>query len=123
MSRRVLDVGNCGADHSAISRLLRQHFEVAIVRADDLQETITQLQQGPFDLVTVNRIMDRDGSHGIDIIRAIKTDAQWSNLPVMMITNFEQHQRTAVEAGAEPGFGKNSLFDKETIDRLRAYLG
>ena len=76
-----------------------------------------------FDLVLVNRVFDRDSSDGLALIGAIKTDPELTGVPVMLITNYEQHQRRAVEAGALPGFGKAELSAPETIERLAAILG
>ncbi len=110
MSRRVLDVGSCGPDHDALSQLLQQHFDVTVVQAHGLQDALRLMRAAAFDLVTVNRVMDRDGSYGLEIIKAMKADPDLAGLPVMMITNFDQHQQQAQQAGAVPGFGKSSLF-------------
>ena len=40
----------------------------------------------------------------------------------MIVTNYEEHQQAAMELGAERGFGKLSLNDKQTIERLSQYL-
>lgn len=122
MSRHVLDVGNCGPDHYAIRQLLEEHFDVVVEQAHVLQDALSRLRERPFDLVTVNRVMDRDGSYGIEIIKAIKADPDLANLPVMMITNLEHHQAEAQEAGAIPGFGKRALFSPDTVELFRGYL-
>jgi CheY-like chemotaxis protein len=122
MSRRVLDVGNCGPDHYAISQLLQEHFDVTVVQAHGMRDAMSLLRQGAFDLVIVNRVMDRDGTYGIDIIQAIKADSNLADLPVMLISNFENHQTQAQQAGAIPGFGKSALYSPETVDIFRPYL-
>jgi CheY-like chemotaxis protein len=70
----------------------------------------------------VNRKLDRDYSDGIDVIHAVRSDRQLDHLPVMMITNFEEHQQLAVQAGAEYGFGKRAIGNPETLERLRKHL-
>lgn len=122
-SPRVLSVGNCGADHGALQALLQRHWGAETQAAADAVATFSALRDRRFDLVLVNRIMDADGSEGIDIIRALKNDAQLSAVPVMMITNFPEHQQAAVAAGALPGFGKRDLGSPEMLDTLRAVLG
>ena len=37
----------------------------------------------------------------------------------MLVSNFEDAQAEATAAGAEPGFGKNDLFDERTGRLLR----
>ena len=122
MSRKVLDVGNCGPDHTAIRDMLSREFDADVVQAHSLQDTLEQLRTATFDLVLINRKLDQDYSDGVEIVRAIKQQPQIAHIPVMLITNYKEHQDTAVEAGAVPGFGKLELQSAETRDRLQAYL-
>ncbi|MBW3596525.1 MAG: response regulator [Planctomycetes bacterium] len=122
MTKRVLDVGNCAADHGALRRLIEGRFDAKVVASHTRWEALAALREGPFDLVLVNRKLDRDHSDGIDIIREMKSDAALAATPVMLITNFPDHQQSAVEAGALPGFGKASLDAPETTERLGAVL-
>ena len=122
MTKRVLDIGNCAMDHSTISDLIRSNFGAEVQQVHGGQDALGALRGGNFDLVLVNRLMDRDGAEGMEIIRQIKADAQLSATPVMMITNFEEHQRLAVEAGAEPGFGKRDLHSAATQELLQNFL-
>jgi CheY-like chemotaxis protein len=122
MNKQVLDVGNCDADHEAITALLQSNFQVEVTRAHDKADALLALERQPFDLVVVNRLMDRDGSEGLSVIQAVKRDGRWQHLPVMMITNLPEHQARAIEAGAVPGFGKASLHAPATIDTLRPFL-
>lgn len=122
MGKRVLDVGNCSADHRAIASLLAQHFNAQVVRARDWPEARDQLQAILFDLVLVNRQLDCDGSDGLDVIRHIKEHADFQAVPTMLVTNFPDFQQQAVEAGAVEGFGKGALHKPETVERLRPFL-
>jgi hypothetical protein len=56
------------------------------------------------------------------VIRQIKSDPQWASLPMMLITNYLEHQDAAVAAGAVRGFGKGDLGADETLAQLRHYL-
>lgn len=122
MGKRVLDVGNCNPDHASIKRLIQQHFDAEVVRAHSHDSALAELCRASFDLVLVNRLMDADGSPGIDIIKSIKQDVQLVGTPVMMISNYPDHQQTAIAAGAVPGFGKAALDDSATIEMLGAHL-
>lgn len=123
MARQVLDVGNCDPDHRTLTTMLKSNFDVQVTRVHGLADALSALENGSFDLVLVNRLMDRDGSPGIDIIRTIKRDCRFHELPVMMITNFSEHQQQAVEAGALPGFGKAQVHAAETRALLESVLG
>ena len=122
MGKRVLDVGNCVPDHRAVAAVIQSHFDAEVVQTHDLQDTVAMLRGEPFDLVLVNRKLDCDYSDGLDIIKHIKQDPELGDVPVMMLTNFPQYQRLAIEAGAIEGFGKQSLHAPETVQRLRPFL-
>lgn len=123
MPKRVLDIGNCLPDHRAIVMMITSNFDAQVVAADHWQDAQQQLREQTFDLVLVNRKLDVDYSDGIEVIRQLKADENLQAVPVMMITNFPEHQQQAVQAGAVEGFGKQSLRDPATRERLAAYLG
>jgi DNA-binding response OmpR family regulator len=123
MSKRVIDVGNCGPDHAAIRRLIESNFEAHVVAADDLSATLAELDKSPADLVLVNRKLDLDYSDGMVIVKHLKSDARWSNIPLMLITNYPEYQAEAVAAGAVLGFGKQELRTSETLEKLGSILG
>ena len=122
MPKRVLDVGNCSVDHGAISSALRRDFGAEIVQAHGPDDALLELRTGSFDLVLVNRKLDQDYSDGLDIIKAIKADAELQATPVMLITNYAEHQETAVAIGAELGFGKKELSLPATREKLAKFL-
>ena len=92
MAKRVLDVGNCVPDHAAIRSLLEGTFGAEVVQTHTPEDTLTKLKAGAFDLVLVNRKLDQDYSDGMDIITSIKADAALAMTPIMLITNYEDHQ-------------------------------
>jgi CheY-like chemotaxis protein len=122
MSKRVLDVGNCVPDHAAIRRLIEANFDASVAQANDLAGAVAELQRQSADLVLVNRKLDLDYSDGMAIVRHLKSDPTWAKLPVMLITNYPEHQANAVAAGAEPGFGKQELRSTETLEKLKRFL-
>lgn len=121
--KRVLDVGNCQPDHASIRRLVEGGFGAQVVQAHGLDDALAELRARKYDLVLVNRKLDRDYSDGIEIIRAIKADPELAATPTMLITNFANHQEAAVAIGAEPGFGKLEFEKPETQQRLARFLG
>jgi CheY-like chemotaxis protein len=120
--KRVLSVGQCFADHSGIARVLRGAFGAEVVGADSAQQALQQLQQETFALVLVNRVFDADGSSGLDLIRAVKAEEHLRDVPIMLVSNYEDAQEEAVQAGAAPGFGKAALGQPHMLARLEAYL-
>ena len=120
--KRVLDVGNCDPDHSAICRLVEGNFAAEVVRAHGWDDAETILKEEPFDLVIVNRKMDRDYTDGMKIITAMKAAPALANVPVMLLTNYPEYQDQAVAAGAERGFGKLEYDDPKTKAKLAQFL-
>lgn len=119
----VLDVGNCGPDHVAIKRLIEPRFGAQVLQSHGADDTLALLAKHQFDLVLVNRKLDQDYSDGLEIIKQIKSRPEFTSLPVMMITNYPEHQELAVAAGATYGFGKLQFNATETLDKLKAVLG
>lgn len=122
MTKVVLDIGNCNPDHAAIASMLKKHFDVQVLRAHQWSDAQTLLQSQSVDLILINRKLDIDYSDGIEILRALKTST-WRNIPVMLITNYAEHQQQAISEGAVLGFGKLELSSPETHEKLRAVLG
>jgi two-component system chemotaxis response regulator CheY len=120
--KRVLDVGNCAPDHVAIRSMLEGNFSAEVQQAHGLDDTLAALRAAPFDLVLVNRKLDQDYSDGLRVIQAIKSASDLRSIPVMMVTNYADHQQEAVDAGAEPGFGKLQLSDPKTVAQLQRFL-
>lgn len=122
MKRTVLDVGNCGPDHTSIKRMLQSNFDVNVLQAHNLTDTLAILGTQPIDLVLINRKLDEDYSDGIEILKVIKADTKIGSVPVMLITNYEEHQAQAISLGALPGFGKLSLNSVQTHQRIAEAL-
>src|SRR4051794_29058953 len=123
MPKRVLDVGQCGPDHSSIRSFLTRNFDCEVVQVDDAPGALHQLKSRQFDLVLVNRKLDCDYSDGIAVIQAIKADPEIASVPVMLVTNYPEHQDAAVGVGAIRGFGKLEFGKPETRELLAAVLG
>jgi CheY-like chemotaxis protein len=123
MTKTVVDCGNCGPDYNTIRKLVQSQFDAVVLQTHGLEDTLEQLAQRPVDLVTVNRKLDRDYTDGIEVIRGIKSDPRFSSVPVMLITNYEEHQQEAIQAGAVHGFGKLSVGDPATVRLLESILG
>jgi CheY-like chemotaxis protein len=118
-TRAVLDVGNCDPDHSAIRRMLEQHFDVRIERVMFVDEALEAMRRERFDLVLFNRLIFEDGSEGIELLRRAKADPILRDTPIMMVSNLAEAQAASVAAGGVEGFGKASL----DAPRTRALLG
>ncbi len=118
----MLDVGNCGPDYSSIKRLVTHHFDAEVLQTHSSEDTLDLLKKRKVDLVTINRKLDCDYSDGTEVLKRIKADAELSHIPVMIVTNYAEHQDAAVALGAERGFGKLELRTPATLEKLAAFL-
>ncbi len=119
---RILSVGQCGFDHSQISRYLRSTFGAEVQSAESVTEAFRALRSEPFDLVLVNRVFDGDGTRGADLIRAVKSDAALAAVPVMLVSDYPDAQADAEALGAVPGFGKSALYTERAARCVAAVL-
>lgn len=127
MPKQVLDVGNCGPDHASITRFFQSNFDCRVDQADQAADALAKVRAKaeagePYDLVVVNRKLDIDYSDGIEVIKQLKADPQIAGAPVMLITNYAEHQDAAEAAGAVRGFGKLELSDPAVIERVGTVL-
>jgi DNA-binding response OmpR family regulator len=121
-AKKVLSIGQCFADHAAIAHRLNRDFGADVVAASDWVEALSLLRSESFALVLVNRLLDADGSPGLDVIKELKSDETFRALPVLLVSNHEQAQCEAVQAGAEIGFGKGDLGQPAMLGRVRPFL-
>ncbi|MEW4565323.1 response regulator [Bremerella sp. JC770] len=123
MPKQVLDVGNCGYDHGSLKSLIERNFDAKVLQSHGPEDTLKMLRQQTFALVVINRKLDRDHSDGMDILKEMKADETMKDVPVMMLSNFEDAQAAAEAAGAVPGFGKRDLGKETTLKKLEPFLG
>jgi CheY-like chemotaxis protein len=122
-TKKVLSVGQCAADHTSLRWLLQGEFNAIVVPARTADDALAELRRNAYDLVLVNRVLDYDGTEGLDLIRALTADEALRRVPVMLVSNHADAQHEAQAAGARPGFGKAALNRPETAVRLREILG
>ena len=118
----VLDVGNCGPDHASIKRMLQSSFAAEVLQADQASDALELLARQSIRLVLINRKLDCDYSDGTRVLEQIKADPRFQSVPVMIVTNYAEHQAAAVALGAEYGFGKLELNSPVTHERLAKFL-
>lgn len=120
---RILSVGQCALDHGTLTRHLGRQFGADVTGAATAAEALAALRAARFDLVLVNRVGDRDGASGLDLIRTLRADPDLATVPVMLVSNYPDAQAEAESLGASPGFGKAELATPRALERIGAILG
>ncbi len=119
--RQIVLVGHCGPDTWTLTRAVKRAVPDVAVAAVNDQASLDNLAHAG-SLLLVNRVLDGafDAEGGIELIRQF---AQRADAPVMMlISNFEDAQAKAVQAGAQPGFGKHTMRSAAVADQLRSVV-
>lgn len=103
--------------------MVTEHFAATVIQSHGKEDTLEILRSQQVDLVTINRKLDRDYSDGLEIAKAIRAEAAIADVPIMLVTNFEEHQQLAIAAGCVRGFGKLAINEPATKEALAPYLG
>ncbi len=102
--------------------ILQRDFDVVVERAHSFDDASKMSADTPYDLVLINRLLDVDGSEGMAILYELKSQPSTANVPVMIVSNYQDAQDAATRSGAVPGFGKQNLDTEETRELLAKYL-
>lgn len=119
---KILNVGQCDLDHGNISRMLSEEFKAVVDRAATCELACSAVRDGHYDLVLINRVLDADGTSGLDLIQRLRSDEHTGSARVALVSNFVEAQEQAVALGAERGFGKDALTTPATRERLASLL-
>jgi len=122
VKKRVLNVGQCNYDHGNITEALTSRFDVEVVPVHDAEEATSQASRGGYSLVLINRIFDRDGTSGVELIRTLKSNPDTASIPVMLVSNFSDAQAEAIGLGAVPGFGKANVGKPAMLESVEPFL-
>ena len=119
--KNVLIIGHCDLDNPQITSLIENNFSAKATRLKMSKDAVGYLEKQDYDLVIINRIGAFDQESGLELIKAIKQDGRFK-IPLMMVTNYKDQMEEAIKCGAVPGYGKDKLHDKNTIEILGKYL-
>ena len=119
--KRVLSVGQCAPDQSALSTKLTG-LGAAVDTSTTIQGALEELSRTRYDLVLVNRILDATDEEGVELVRRMKDSPYLRDTPVMLVSNFDSAQTEAESVGAVRGFGKGALDEPATVALLSEYL-
>ena len=119
--KNVLIIGHCDLDNPQITSLIENNFSAKATRLKMSKDAVGYLEKQDYDLVIINRIGAFDQESGLELIKAIKQDGRFK-VPLMMVTNYKDQMEEAIKCGAVPGYGKDKLHDKDTIEILGKYL-
>ncbi len=118
----VVLVGHCGPDawmlKSMLGRAAPGHAIEMVNAAGELEAILDSAA-----LLVVNRVLDGrfPSDSGVGLIESI-SGRDGRKPPMILVSNLSDAQEQGEQAGAQPGFGKNALYDDESIERVRAAI-
>jgi two-component system chemotaxis response regulator CheY len=95
---KVLVVDDFSTMRRIVKNLLRDLGFTNISEADDGSTALPMLQGGDFDFVVTDWNMP--GMQGIDLLKAIRSDADLSHIPVLMVTAEAKKEQIVMAAQA-----------------------
>lgn len=122
---RVGLVGHCTPDTSFLTITVGKAVPGAKVTRLTSDAAVARALADGVDVLLVNRALEPgfDAPDGVELIRALKPQADAAGVRLLLVSNFADAQRQAVEAGALPGFGKSELATPRVRDLLRDLAG
>ena len=123
MSQRVGLVGHCGADTVYLRIAVGGAVKGADVTIADDEAELRQLIAEGVDLLLVNRLLEGgfEADEGVELIRQLR--AEHPELKLMLVSNYDDAQSAAAQAGALPGFGKREIGSPRVKQLLQNALG
>ncbi|HMV44698.1 MAG TPA: response regulator [Leptospiraceae bacterium] len=120
--KKVLSVGQCVPDHSTLCNYFENSFDCQVIKIDSTDEALKELRKNSYDLVLVNRKLDIDYTDGTILISEMQKENELRQIPVMLISNYEEYQREAIELGAVRGFGKLEYGKDSAYEKVAKFL-
>jgi DNA-binding NarL/FixJ family response regulator len=122
MERTVVLIGQCGIDGPRMEQMLGSMDDTLSVLSCNDQSELDEALSSGCDLMLINRelVGDFESDQGVDMIKSIR--AKKPDLKVMLVSDYPDAQKEAVEAGAVKGFGKSDLGSDKVEKLLRQCL-
>jgi len=119
--QRLALVGHCGPDAAMLKHTLKRCANGATVELITDDQQLQRVLVGDA-LLLVNRVLDGEFavSEGVTLIQELAGRTEGPRL--MLVSNMEDAQQQAEQAGAYPGFGKDDLGDEKMQQRLEAAM-
>jgi hypothetical protein len=120
MSKRILLVGHCGVDGPRMQREICDFLDEADVLRINSDEDLARAVEGA-DLLLINREpIGFEPKMGRDLVRELR--GRYPGTKLMLVSDHDDAQEEAEEAGAMPGFGKSIVGTPEFEQTVKQAL-
>lgn len=121
MSKRILLVGHCGVDGPRMQSEISDFLEDADVERINSDRDLERAVDQGADLLLINREpLGFEPKVGQDLIRELHE--KYPDQKLVLVSDYEDAQEEATEAGALPGFGKSDIGSPRFEQAIREAL-
>lgn len=92
-----------------------------VVHAQTGQQAINRIRSQPPDLVLLD-IMLPEGMNGFDVLEYIKKAPNLKSIPVIVLTNLDSEQKSALQIGAADYLIKSNISLDNLVLKIKSYL-
>lgn len=100
-------------------KLTSEGFSVKTAVTGD--EALDLLSKNKFDLVILD-LMLPGGKHGFDVLEMMKKDPQCCQIPVIVLTNLDSEEKTALEIGASAYLVKSNTSLEKVVEKINSLI-
>jgi hypothetical protein len=121
MSKRILLVGHCGVDGPRLKSEISQFLSDADVERINSDADLRRACDRGADLLLINREpLGFEPRSGTQLVRDLCE--RFPGQKLILVSDLEEAQQEAAEAGALPGFGKSDIGSPKFEDTVRNAL-
>lgn len=112
-------------DDATLQTLYKDAFDsenFSLTTVSTGKEGITKVHQAPIPDLVILDIMLPGGMNGFDVLQELKKDPKTHEIPVLVMTNLDTEQKTAMELGASGYFIKSNTSMATLIEKVNSLL-
>lgn len=94
----------------------------AVIEARDGLEALEKIKKGKPDLILLDIIMPK--MDGLEVLKKIKEDKQFSDIPIILLTNLSQKEEInfGLGLGANDYLIKSHFTPSEVLEKIKLFL-
>ncbi|HJY98995.1 MAG TPA: response regulator [Patescibacteria group bacterium] len=111
-------------DDTKLQDILKEKLVAAGLNVDQAlngQQAFSKIKSEKYDLILID-IMLPGGVNGFDVLEQIKANPVLKEVPVIVLTNLDTEQKTALDIGAVDYIVKASISLDEVILKIKSHL-
>ncbi len=111
-------------DDTALQKILTEKLTgvgIGVMTASTGQEALTKIKVDQPDLILLD-IMLPGGMNGFDVLEQLKANETYKSIPVIVLTNLDTEQKTALDIGAIDYIVKPNISIDEVVLKIKNHL-